>query len=281
MARKGKKKAQKEPPAGEGDNAMEEDSGHENDDEDSDDDIPDIVAKDSDEDNDAGVEETNTAKGTRDKKSNNMKSEDATAHTTIPFMDTFYQLSSEDLPKDRSIAARDLIHHCFLTSQGVNKSDSAYALTRLMNGLCTGRAASRQGFASCLSTFLRVAYSPSLNESYHRSVMEDILQEDDYAKNLMEDVQNDAHPAVIVREKLLSTTQFLAAEVNNNDKGSKKKNHVGGKMKGSEERDHAFGRLFGILAVVRSGILCSKDFPSGVSSTLCICFVLVNVCSNC
>ena len=122
----------------------------------------------------------------------------------------------------------------------------------------------------------------SSDESYHgSSVMEVILQEDDYANKLMEDMQNDAHPAVIVREKLLSTTQFLAAEVNNNDKGPKKKNNIGGKMKGSEERDHAFGRLFGILAVVRSGILCSKDFPSGVSSTLCICFVLVNVCSKC
>jgi hypothetical protein len=45
-----------------------------------------------------------------------------------------------------------------------------------------------------------------------------------------------------------------------------KKNNYGSKMKDSEKRDHSFGRLFGILAVVRSGILALDGFPSEVSS---------------
>ena len=42
-------------------------------------------------------------------------------------------------------------------------------------------------------------------------------------------------------------------------------------MKGMEGRDHAFGRLFGILAVVMSYVLGLKDFPSSVS---CFCIIL-------
>lgn len=274
MARKSKKKV--EAAVDDSGDATEEESVRENGDvgmDVVDDDIPSIVDKDSGDKGDvvAAEEPKASQKKTSEKKSkkkskknkkNNVKTE---ASEPIPFMDTFYQLSSEDSPKDRSIAARDLIHHCFLTGQGINCKDAAYALTRLMNGLCTGRAASRQGFASCLSSFLRVAHAPSLNEG-DGSVMEDILKEDDYATKLKEAMEEQAHPAAIVRQKLLSTTQFLAAKTNNNGKGQKD-DRFGGKLKGIEERDHAFGRLFGILAVVRSGIfgLKAKDFPAVVS----------------
>mmetsp|Transcript_4912 Transcript_4912/g.11246 ORF Transcript_4912/g.11246 Transcript_4912/m.11246 type:complete len:1423 (+) Transcript_4912:56-4324(+) len=257
MARKAKKRTEAPPPADDGD-VTEEESVHDDDDA-----QMDTEGDDDDEDEDPAVEETKKSETSdkdskkKDKKTNEEKAEAA----MIPFMDTFYHLSSEDSTSDRAIAARDLIHHCFLTKQGVNHKDAAYALTRLMNGLCTGRAASRQGFASCLSSFLRVAHSSSLNKS-DVSAMEEILKEDDCAKELKEDMK-DAHPAVIVRQKLLSTTQFLAAPVNSNEKGQNKKTS-GGKVKGIEERDHAFGRLFGVLAVVRSGLLRSKDFPSEV-----------------
>lgn len=210
---------------------------------------------------DMAIEETTTKstdKNQKKKDSEANKKEPKAEELMIPFMDTFYQLSSEDSPIDRSVAARDLIRHCFLAKQGVNHKDAAYALTRLMNGLCTGRAASRQGFASCLSSFLRVAHSSSLNES-GVNVMEEILKEDDFAKQLQGD---GASPAVVVRQKLLSTTQFLAAEANSKENGQEKKSFGGKAVKGIEERDHAFGRLFGVLAVVRSGLLRSKGFPS-------------------
>ena len=42
-------------------------------------------------------------------------------------------------------------------------------------------------------------------------------------------------------------------------------------MKGMEGRDHAFGRLFGILAVVMSDVLGLKDCPSSVSCFCIIC----------
>mmetsp|Transcript_45319 Transcript_45319/g.95076 ORF Transcript_45319/g.95076 Transcript_45319/m.95076 type:complete len:1434 (+) Transcript_45319:142-4443(+) len=260
MARKSKRKVvEQTPPADDGD-ATEEESVQM----DSDDDIPPIIDKDSDDEDgsnaDAPAEEeskssdkSNTKKKSKKKKSDNMV--EAKKERIIPFMDTFYHLSSEDSPKDRSVAARDLIHHCFLTGKGVNQKDAAYALTRLMNGLCTGRAASRQGFASCLSSFLRVAYSSS-----DGSAIEELLNEDDFAKGLKKE---EHHFATTIRLKLLSTTQILATDVNKSGKGQKK-NSFGGKMKGIEERDHIYGRLFGILAVVRSGMLGLKDLPPTV-----------------
>ena len=278
MARKSKKKAAEEPPQPVADEglATEEESIYDEDasEEMSVDDIPDIVDKNCDDEGavEKDGKQSNNPKKKKDsakkKKKENNKESPPTAEeiNMIPFMDTFYQLSSEESPLDRSIAARDLIHHCFLSDEGVNHKDAAYALTRLMNGICTGRAASRQGFASCLSSFLHVAYSTS-------GVVGEILKEDDYAKHLMG--EDSTHPAIIIRKKLLSTTQFLPSEVDNK-KGpkNKKKHHTGGKLKGIEERDHVFGRLFGILAVVRSGILCTEDLPPEVSLTL-VCFFML------
>ena len=206
-----------------------------------------------------GTKQPNDKKKKKKKENNNNQSQDV-----IPFMDTFYQLSSEDSPTIRSIAARDLIEHCFpsLMKDGsddddVNCKDAAYAITRLMNGLCTGRAASRQGFASCLASFMKVGY-PYLNE---------IMKED--TSTAASGISSNTNPAMIVRNKLLATTDFLTPP--SDDKGSSnknKKNRFGGGMKGIEARDHAFGRLFGILAIVRSGMLSQSDFSSEVSHNI-------------
>ena len=245
----------------------------------SEDDIPDIVENDDVEEEDGSKGKKTDTKQTKKKDKKTKKDKTAATSTNskmIPFMDTFYQLSSEDSPTDRAIAARDLIHHCFPPSSSeddssgsdsnTNYKDAAYALTRLMNGLCTGRAASRQGFASCLSSFIKMAY-PSMG---------DIIKEDDVKKsNNTEGNNNEDHPAMIVREKLLTTTDFLTPATTQSDGGggggkSKSKNKKnrfggGGAMKGIEARDHAFGRLFGILAIVRSGTLSKSDMPSEVS----------------
>ena len=76
----------------------------------------------------------------------------------MPFMDTFYSLSSNDA-SERNLAAASLLEHIF-SFQGKNIDDASgsvkdgcYALTRLLKGLCSGRASARQGFASCLSSF--------------------------------------------------------------------------------------------------------------------------------
>ena len=290
MARKAKKKVVEEQPPSTEEESVQDDGDVEMDSEE--DAIPDIVDQDSGDEEDGNddaddameVDETNTKKSNQNDKKSKInkeskskkknKAEQKVAQAAIiPFMDTFYQLSSDESPKDRAIAARDLLHHCFLTDQGINHKDAAYALTRLMNGLCTGRAASRQGFASCLTSFMRIAYSTEGGS------MEDVLKEDeDYGKKQLLDAGvgiGSTHPAMIVRQKLLLTTQFLTPEEeeSSNAKGNNKmkkggynkQQKFGGKMKGIEERVHVFGRLFGILAVVRSGVLSSEDFPSDVS----------------
>ena len=245
---------------------------------DTEDDIPDIVDKDSDDDDKDDDHDIATTKQKIDDKTTKKKDEkklvnkegtDTTA-TPIPFMDTFYLLSSEESSTQRAIAARDLINYCFpppppskdsKDDEQVNYKDAAYALTRLFNGLCTGRAASRQGFASCLSSFIRVSY-PHLK---------DVLKEDTTtatANNNQSSSSNEEHPAMIIRKKLLSTTDFLTPSDQDAKGGGGKKNKFGGttgKMKGMEERDHVFGRLFGILAIVRSGTLSMSDFPKEVS----------------
>lgn len=237
--------------------------------------VPPINAADDDDDGmtteDESIDNNATLEGTITKQSNDKKKKkkeekkNNQSQDVIPFMDTFYQLSSEDSPTIRSIAARDLIEHCFPSlkkdsnsgsdDDDVNCKDAAYAITRLMNGLCTGRAASRQGFASCLASFMKVGY-PYLNE----------IMNEDTSTATSGSSSDDMNSAMIVRNKLLATTDFLTPP--SDDKGSSnknKKNRFGGGMKGIEARDHAFGRLFGILAIVRSGVLSQSDFPSEVS----------------
>lgn len=149
----------------------------------------------------------------------------------LQFLDTFYGLASSS-PAERAQSAHALLNHCLL-GPSANSSDAAYAFRRLMNGLCSGRAAARQGYASTLTSFLKIASKTGALKQ---------LQEEDIDSN-DESVLN------FVRKQLIKATD---------------PNEISGKKKGSEERDHHFGRLFGILSVVRSGVLLPKDGQTNV-----------------
>lgn len=142
-----------------------------------------------------------------------------------PFLDSFYSLSAPD-PKERSQAAQVMLFHCLLGPSS-NSKDAAYAFRRLLNGLCSGRAAARQGNASALASFLKIAFQ--------LDKMDEIRSE---AENNCD--KNSQSLLSYVRDRLLSATD---------------PHNTQGKKKGSEERDYHFGRLFGILGVVRSSIL--------------------------
>lgn len=250
MARKGKKKQVPPSPVVD-ENSTEEESVDEE--EMVVDDDGDVKSESEGEDDSDKEKDASNSTDTKSKQRNtNQKQRKA-----IPFMDTFYLLSSEDSSKERSIAARDLIHHCFFSDGGINYKDSAYALNRLLNGLCSGRAASRQGFASCLSSFLRVAMTNGNDD------MINILKESEIKQTDMEGTK----PEVQIRQMLRTTTDFSTGDNSSKKSGSKKNRFGGGKIKGIEERDHMFGRLFGILAVVRSGML------KNASKEVRICFV--------
>ena len=238
MARKGKKKAVQQPsPVADENNSTEEES--------IDEEMKEIVDGADSDDESKSKKEGDKSTATESKSNNKNTKKNSAA---IPFMDTFYLLSSEDSSKDRSIAARDLIYHCFFSDGGINYKDSAYALNRLLNGMCSGRAASRQGFASCLTSFLRVA------QGQGEDAFKSILKEHSELKQT--DLDND-NPATLIRQLLRSATDFnTEANSSGKNSGSNKKRFAG-KVKGIEERDHVFGRLFGILAVVRSGMLKS------------------------
>ena len=146
-----------------------------------------------------------------------------------PFLDSFYSLSSQD-PNERSQAARVLLHHCLLGSSA-NTKDAAYAFRRLLNGLCSGRAAARQGNASALASFLKIAFRLGKMEE---------IKTDSLANDSTQGLSNGSSILKYIRDRLLSATDPHLST---------------GKKKRSEERDYQFGRLFGILAVVRSNIL--------------------------
>ncbi|CAJ1943042.1 unnamed protein product [Cylindrotheca closterium] len=146
-----------------------------------------------------------------------------------PFLDSFYGLSSED-PRERSNSAKTMLHQCLL-GPDANSKDASYALRRLLNGLCSGRAAARQGNASALTSFLKASFQLDKIQGI-RSEMEG-------------DDPTGGTPLSFIRTKLLAATD---------------PNQISGKKKGSEERDYQFGRLFGILGVIRSGILLPDDY---------------------
>ena len=145
-----------------------------------------------------------------------------------PFLDSFYGLSSED-PKIRSQAAQSMLQHCLLGATA-NSKDACYALRRLLNGVCSGRAAARQGNASALASFLKIAF--------HMQKMEEIREE------TIDSESRKSTLLAYVRERLIAATD---------------PSRITGKKKGSEERDYQFGRLFGILAIVRSNILLPAE----------------------
>lgn len=166
--------------------------------------------------------------------------------TVMPFLDTFYGLSSAD-GSERAQAAQQLIQLCLL-GPDANTKDASYAFRRLLNGLCSGRAAARQGNASALAVFLKVAHQTG----YLTKIQAES------AKAAGESTVSDL---IYVRRRLLAATEL-----------SETGQASGGRRKVSEERDYKFGRLFGILGVVRSGILLPKN-GSDVSE-------LIDVASN-
>jgi len=159
-----------------------------------------------------------------------------------PFLDSFYSLSAPDA-KERSQAAQVMLFHCLL-GPSANSKDAAYAFRRLLNGLCSGRAAARQGNASALASFLKIAFQ--------LDKMDEIRSE---AENNSD--KNSQSLLSYVRDRLLSATDPQNTQ---------------GKKKGSEERDYHFGRLFGILGVVRSRILL---LPGGDDETKEVASALV------
>jgi len=179
-----------------------------------------------------------------------------TAVPDNPFMDSFYGLSSAN-PKERAQAAQIMLQHCLL-GPTANTKDAAYAFRRLLSGICSGRAAARQGNASALATFLKVAFRMEGDDStdeLHTNKMHDIRAVADLATSTAtdsseedDDEEQDDSLLSYVRRRLLDATD---------------PRRTSGKKKGSEERDYHFGRLFGILAIVRSHIL----LPSKNSGT--------------
>ena len=181
----------------------------------------------------------------------------------IPFLDTFYALSAENA-NERAAAAHCLIRHCFPADSPVQTKDAAYALRRLLSGLCSGRAGARQGYASALSSFLKVAFAtsgggelPSIHVIQKEMSKADQGGDDNDDDDAMDDEDassGEDHPAEFVRKLLLAQTTPRSVR---GQKAAKK---------GSEERDYIFGRLFGIMAVVRSGTLFGTNASVEVSS---------------
>ena len=187
----------------------------------------------------------------------------------IPFLDTFYALSSND-ESQRSFAASSLLHHIFVAPNSASSTldvdetgnlfdsvlkDGCYALKRLMQGLCSGRASARQGYASCFSTFLKMAFNlmPSKTLSKENKAWIYHLME-----HMVVSGKVDQSPNGFIRGKLL---EYCHSKDLSTDKKGKGK-------KGSEERDYLFGKLFGILAVVRSCTL-RIDIESNTDQVSC------------
>lgn len=142
----------------------------------------------------------------------------------MSFMDTFYGLASAS-GLERATAATALVQHIVVSS---SKEDGQYAFQRLCKGLCSGRASARQGYASCLSTLIKLSLSPDSSICWY---------DDD--KNVL----------VWLREQLLHYTSPGGHNTN-------------APKRGGEDRDYKFGRLFGILAMIRSDTLSSPDTPT-------------------
>jgi len=142
-----------------------------------------------------------------------------------PFFDSFHGLSDPDA-KERSKAAQVMLFHC-LIGPSANCEDAAYAFKRLLNGICSGRAAARQGNASALASFLKIAFQ---------------MDKMDEIRGQEESSSKDSSSSLLsyVRDRLIAATDTKQST---------------GRKRGSEERDYHFGRLFGILGIVRSKIL--------------------------
>lgn len=162
-------------------------------------------------------------------------------HQENPFLDSFYGISSADV-SERTRAAQVCLHHCLL-GPDANAKDAAYALTRLLNGLCSGRAAARQGNASTLASFLKVAFALGKMEEIRREQQSksDVSSSEELDVSELSDL-------AYVRYRLRTATEPGG--------------ETQGRKKNAEERDSQFGRLFGINGIVRSGILVPRSKTS-------------------
>jgi len=165
----------------------------------------------------------------------------------VPFLDTFYGLSSVN-PRERARAAQDMIRHCLASPDTSNIKDASYAFRRLLSGLCSGRAAARQGNASALASFVKLAAQ--------QGKLKDIQLE--YSARERGGGRNggDEEAGGVVSDLRFVRRSLIAATEPTSGSGT---SDGGGRRKGSEERDYKFGRLFGILAVVRSDTLLPKS----------------------
>jgi len=177
---------------------------------------------------------------------------------SLPFMDTFYALSSDEV-YERTLAASSLLRHLFSQNNSEPSDDSReialiedgqYAFTRLLQGLCSGRASARQGYASCLSTFLELSFKlgpvPAKKSSPMKCWMECYMEKEDAS---CKSLNAKLSPSEFVRNQLMKHT------VESGDQAST----VKGTRRGSEERDRKYGTLFGILAVIKSGTIFQRD----------------------
>lgn len=147
------------------------------------------------------------------------------AATSDSFLDAFWNISNSDHAV-RNKACADIITHCYNCEDGtMNKKDAEYALTRLLRGVCGGKSGVRQGFASTLTSFIQ-ARNVCFSESNEVAADGESVSCKD---------------AIYVRTKLLKCTEA--------EKGSTK----------LEIRGSAFGRLFAILAILRSGTFEIND----------------------
>ena len=213
----------------------------------------------------------------------------------LAFMDSFYGISSADV-RERTMAAQVLIHHCLLSKSTTTSTstttgtvtttttanddtanehddvpgehgtasaqikDAAYALRRLMNGLCSGRAAARQGNAATLASFLQVAVVTThqmqdIRREWYRQLNTTTTTTTTSPDYRNEESELEISHLSFIRDALISVTEP-------NHRMTPKTTKSGGGPRSrtpatstTEERDSKLGRLFGITAVIRSGIL--------------------------
>jgi len=201
-------------------------------------------------DDDEEMYDSISSPSTKDK---DVEMKDSTSEADItPFMDTFWNLA-DDSSAVRAKAGRDLLLHCFSEKDPEENEEALlYTLGRLIDGLNSGRASARQGFASCLSSFLKIAFSS--NGSIVKQIMIHYYKQKQASDDNEELDENEEslrmNPEVFLHNELLRRTEYSnsSSDKQNSKKGKKKKN-------GMEERNYAFGRLFGILAICRSGVI--------------------------
>ncbi len=196
-------------------------------------------------------------------KPENMETEDGREEQFLPFMDSFYSLSSNDA-QERSFAATSIIKHVFFEeidaeSIAAKVKDGTYAMTRLLNGLCSGRASARQGFASCLTTFLETSFNKAPGENGDKMWIVLFMDHTEQSSEIS--------PAEFVRDQLRECTNFEGPVKGKN----------GGKRNKAEDRDNRFGRLFGILSIIRSGTLVDASLQVRIQFLIfmCLCSTIV------